>query len=100
MLRPDLNKVIKNDSEAAILISFLKFLKNKRPELIFNVPRGKIDFLEEHRIKFFLALNGTNKEKIADPLRKIGWKAFPFFVIDPYDRSIFPSVETGLVDGD
>ena len=64
------------------------------------MPRGKIDILEEYRVKFFLALSGTNKEKIAEPLRKKGWKAFPFFVIDPYDRSSFPSVESGLVDGD
>ena len=67
--------------------------------MIFNVPRGKIDQMEESRVKFFLALNGRNREKVADPLRAKGWRAFPFFVIDPYDRSSFPSVDAGLVLG-
>lgn len=58
-----------------------------------------MDFLEENRVKFFLALNGQNREKIAVPLRAKGWKAFPFFVIDPYDRSSFPSLDAGLILG-
>ena len=100
MMKPDSNKMIKNESEATILFNFLQFLQHKRVDEIFNVPRGKIDILEEHRVKFFLALSGANKDKIAEPLRKKGWKEFPFFVIDPYDRSSFPTVESGLVDGD
>ena len=100
MLRPDPSKMIRNESEATILSNFLQYLYQKPVESIFNVPRGKIDMLEEYRVKFFLALSGTNKEKIAEPLRKKGWRVFPFFVIDPYDRSSFPSVESGLVEGD
>ena len=44
-------------------------------------------------------MNGQNKELVAEPLKIRGWKALPFFVIDPYDRSSFSSVETGLTEG-
>ena len=100
MLKPDPNWLVKNDNEATILMKFLQFLKDKRLDSIFNVPRGKMDLLEVYRVKYFLALSGANKEKIGEPLRKRGWKAFPFFVVDPYDRSSFPSVDTGLVEND
>ena len=100
MLRPDPNQtLIVADNEATILFNFFMFLQKKRNDLIFNVPRGKMDLLEESRVKFFLALNGQNREKIADPLRAKGWRAFPFFVIDPYDRSSFPSIDAGLALG-
>jgi len=91
---------MREDNEATIFLNFLVFLQSKRSEMIFNVPRGKMDLLEESRVKFFLAMNGQNKEKIAEPLRARGWRAFPFFVIDPYDRSSFPTIDTGLLEGE
>jgi len=100
MFRDDPKRTLDvTDNEATILLNFLQFLQRKRNDLIFNVPRGKMDRLEESRIKFFLALNGQNKFKIADPLRAKGWRVFPYFVIDPFDRSSFPSVDAGLVLG-
>ena len=71
----------------------------KSPDLVFNVPRGKVDVVEKYKLKYFLAVNGPNKELVAEPLRLKGWKALPFFVIDPYDRSSFSSIETGLTEG-
>jgi hypothetical protein len=31
-----------------------------------------------------------------EPLEERGWQALPFFIIDPYDRSNYPSLSTDL----
>lgn len=62
MLRPDSYGYMKADNEAAILMRFFYFLQTKKNDLIFNVPRGKMDFLEEYKLKYFLAVNGTKKD--------------------------------------
>ena len=43
--------------EAQIYLEFLKFLRDKPDELIFNVPHGKIDRLEKWKLKQFLDFN-------------------------------------------
>lgn len=83
-------------SEAQIFHEFLRFLDTKPDDVVFNVPRGKLDKLEKNKLKYFLDTKGDNKALFHDPLEQRGWRAFPFFVIDPYDRSTFPSLETNL----
>jgi hypothetical protein len=96
---PDESLCVGEESDATILYNFFVFLIKKSPDLVFNVPRGKIDIIEKYKLKYFLYMNGQNKEIVEKPLRLRGWKALPFFVIDPYDRSSFSSIETGLTEG-
>lgn len=53
-----------DESEATILYNFFVFLISKSPDLVFNVPRGKIDVIEKYKLKYFLAMNGPNKELV------------------------------------
>ena len=77
----------------------MKFLRDKPDELIFNTPRGKLDKLDTKSLKYFLCVNGPNKQRIIEPLERNGWSALPFFVIDPYNRVEFPSVNSNLIEG-
>ncbi len=88
-----------NLSEAEIFIRFMKCLRDKPDDLIFNVPRGKLAKLDKNNLKYFLCVNGANRHKVLDPLERSGWKALPFFVIDPYSRSEFPSLSNNLTEG-
>jgi len=83
-------------SESQIFYEFMKFLDKKPDDVVFNVPRGKLDKIEKNKLKYFLDTRGDNRVQFHDPLEQRGWRAFPFFVIDPYDRSTFPSLETNL----
>lgn len=71
-------------------------MESKPDDVVFNVPRGKLDKLDKNKLKYFLDMKGDNKSLLLDPLESKGWRAFPFFVIDPYDRSTFPSLESNL----
>jgi hypothetical protein len=88
-----------NLSEAEIFIKFMQCLRNKPADLIFNVPRGKLDRLDKNYLKYFLCVNGANRQKLLEPLERSGWQALPFFVIDPFSRSEFPSLSNNLTEG-
>lgn len=96
MREPQYMNQFKTESEAEILLGFFKFLKNKPADLVFNVPRGKVDRIDKSKLKFFLDLKGINRQKVWEPLEERGWQALPFFIIDPYDRSNYPSLSTDL----
>lgn len=48
----------KVQSEGHLFFEFLKFLKLKPYDLIFNVPRGRMDTIDKHKLKFFLDIRG------------------------------------------
>jgi hypothetical protein len=66
-------------------------------EIVFNVPRGKMEILPVHKLRLFLTVQ-SNKT-FFENLEQLGFKQYPYFVIDPFDRSNFPSIETGFING-
>lgn len=85
-------------SDAELFFRFLLFLRDKPDDFVFNVPRGKIDKIDRNKVKFFLDLKGQNKVTVWDPLEQRGWRALPFFVIDPFDRATFPTIESKITE--
>lgn len=53
----ELDRVV---SEGELFYEFLKFLMTKPHDLIFNVPRGRMDTIDKHKLKFFLDIKGQN----------------------------------------
>ena len=84
-------------SEVQIFVSFLKFL-SEMPDgaMQFNVPRGAVERIPPEKIKFFLDTKRTRHSHYFEALDKKGWNLLPFFVVDPFDRQSFPSIEAEL----
>lgn len=83
--------------EAQILLAFFKFL-GEMPDGAkqFNVPRGAVEKIPPEKIKFFLDTKRTRHSLYFEALDKKGWNMLPFFVVDPFDRQSFPSIEADL----
>jgi len=57
-------------NEADIFKSFLEFLLEKQPREIFNLPRGKVEYIPPAILKRFLMLYMPNKSSDLAPTEK------------------------------
>ena len=67
------------------------------PETVFNVPRGCIERIPKEKFMFFLDVK-SNTEALKD-IRANGLTKYPYFVVDPFDRSNLPSIESDITEG-
>jgi hypothetical protein len=87
--------------EAEIYIAFLRFLRDKRPDRVFNTGLCEVGTLKPFRLKQIL----TKKMGPDDHLHKLlegnesEWKNHPFTIIDPFERNSLPSCNAGLCAG-